>query len=304
MIKRPLLAATCDDSNIHKLNYPLLASPKLDGIRVLIKDGVAYTRSMKPVRNVYVQRALGQECFNGLDGEVVAGHELDPLCFRNTATAVMAEHSKVEWTYWVFDDFTAEGNFAQRLAKLQDFCLALGVEIPIKFIPHRVINNSEELEVYEAENLHSGFEGTMLRDPNGRYKENRSTFNEGILLKLKRGQIMRADAVIVGFIERQQNDNEATTDERGLTKRSTAKSGKTGRGDLGSLLVKDCDTGTEFKVGNGPGLDDALRAKIWQNQNDYLGATIRYQWCKYGAYSKPRFPQYIAIRPADDLSQG
>ena len=47
------------------------ASPKLDGIRCMIQDGIALSRSLKPIRNEHVQYILGREIFNGLDGELI-----------------------------------------------------------------------------------------------------------------------------------------------------------------------------------------------------------------------------------------
>lgn len=309
---RPLLAATCDDSNIDKLHYPLLASPKLDGIRVIIRDGIAQTRSLKPVRNKHVQKCLGHSLFNGLDGEICAGNVLDPKCFRNTTTAVMAEDAVVPFTYWVFDDFLQEGEFAFRIARLKERAERTEY-VGIKVLEHVLIEDRYQLEAYEDDCLTKGFEGVMLRSLNGKYKHNRSTFNEGILLKLKRGQIVNGDALIIGFKERMHNANEATIDERGFTKRSVHKENKIGRGDLGALLVKeilridengDYVFGHEFSIGNGDGLDDSLRKKIWDNQADYLRKIVRFEWFKYGAYDKPRFPKYVAIRDPDDMSEG
>lgn len=307
LLSRPLLAATVDDDNIHLLDekkmYPMLASPKLDGIRVLVKDGKAYTRSMKLVRNRNVQQNLSKVEFNGLDGEICAGNVLDPMCFRNTTTAVMAEDAVIDFTYWVFDDFLHPGQFKARYEALQERIQSWDIYSQVKVLEHILIENREQLEEYEQENLAKGFEGTMLRSLHGHYKQNRSTFNEGILLKLKRGQLVRGEAVILDFIERMHNTNEATLDERGFTKRSAHKDNKVGRGDLGSLVVRN-EEEQEFRIGNGPGLDDALRKEIWDNRDKYRGMTVRYQWFKYGAYDKPRFPQFIAFRDEDDQSEG
>ena len=51
-----MLASAYDEK---KLKYPMFASPKLDGIRCFIQDGVAYTRNGKPVRNGVIQSIIG-----------------------------------------------------------------------------------------------------------------------------------------------------------------------------------------------------------------------------------------------------
>ena len=63
---KPLLAYTVEDTSA--LKYPLFASVKLDGIRCLVIDGVAYSRNMKPIKNEYVQKCIGKTEYNGLDG--------------------------------------------------------------------------------------------------------------------------------------------------------------------------------------------------------------------------------------------
>lgn len=303
---RPLLAAEAsEEAHFAKLRYPLLASPKIDGIRVCILEGIAVTRSLKPVRNRYVQTLLGQISMSGMDGEVVAGDGLDPMTFRNTSTAVMSEHAQIPFTYWVFDDFTSNyyspGEFEQRLNGVTKRVEIEGQSF-IKALPHTLIKDFNELQRYEEEVLKLGFEGAMLRDPKGKYKYNRSTLNEGILVKLKRGNVRNGDAEIIGFIERFENTNEAVTNLLGYTERSSHKENLVGRGDLGSFLVRDTSTGYEFKIGIGVGLDDNLRKAVWSNQSAYLGKVIRYEWFQYGGYDKPRFPKFVAFRDPDDMS--
>jgi len=48
-----MLSATVEDTAL--LSYPLLASVKIDGVRCIIRDGVAMSRSMKPIPNASVQ---------------------------------------------------------------------------------------------------------------------------------------------------------------------------------------------------------------------------------------------------------
>ena len=308
---RPLLAGEAsEEAHFAKLRYPLLASPKIDGIRVMVREGVAVTRSLKPVRNRYVQSLLGQQAYEGFDGEVVAGEGLDPMTFRNTTTAVMAEGGQQDFTFWVFDDFTATNPFMPNDPDLPFTTRAATVKarieklnLPyIKFLPQLQINDFNQLTKFEEQVLKSGFEGAMLRDPKGKYKYGRSTLNENILVKLKRGLVQTGDAVVVGFSERMRNENEATTDLLGFTERSSHKENLVGRGDLGAFLVRDPDTGFEFKIGIGVGLDDALRKKVWDYQEHYLGKVIRYEWFKYGSYDKPRFPKFVAFRDPEDMS--
>ena len=56
MITRPMLAETVEDVN--SINYPVLVSPKLDGIRILKIDGNIVTRKFKPLPNTYTRQWL------------------------------------------------------------------------------------------------------------------------------------------------------------------------------------------------------------------------------------------------------
>ena len=54
---KPMLAV---DADVENIKYPVLCSDKLDGIRCIILNGVAYSRSLKPIRNKYVQDLFGR----------------------------------------------------------------------------------------------------------------------------------------------------------------------------------------------------------------------------------------------------
>src|SRR5687767_4999915 len=99
MISRPMLAArarTYDD-----LWFPVLGTPKFDGIRCLKFAGHAYSRAFKPIRNLEVQKQL-QGLPDGLDGELMSLGS-----FQDTTSAVMSYAGKPDFEYHVFDYFGA-----------------------------------------------------------------------------------------------------------------------------------------------------------------------------------------------------
>jgi DNA ligase-1 len=69
MITRPLLAASLGD--INSLTFPVLATPKIDGIRVLKVGGKVVTRQFKPLPNNHIREMLEQYLPDNIDGEVV-----------------------------------------------------------------------------------------------------------------------------------------------------------------------------------------------------------------------------------------
>lgn len=295
---KPMLAADCK-GDLSKLRFPLVASPKIDGIRCVIRGGKALTRSLKPVPNRWVRTLLENKLLEGMDGELVNAR--DPMNFQATTSAVMSHDGEPAFIFYVFDHVDHNfDHFAFRLqVALHNVCEARQAGLNfVCLVPHVTISTPEELLVYETQCLAQGYEGVMLRSAEGSYKRGRSTLKEGGLVKLKR--FTDDEAVIVGFEERMHNTNEATTNELGRTQRSSAIAGKVGRGDLGAFVCKT-KTGVEFTCGSG--LTDAQRSDFWKlnTRMNLLGRMIKFKHLEHGAKDAPRHPVFIGLRYADDL---
>ena len=68
-ITKPMLASKCE--NPHLLPFPVLATPKLDGIRCLKLGGKALTRSFKPISNRFAREWIEANLPDGVDGELM-----------------------------------------------------------------------------------------------------------------------------------------------------------------------------------------------------------------------------------------
>jgi DNA ligase-1 len=158
-------------------------------------------------------------------------------------------------------------------------------------LPHDIVG-PDDLEVYEECCIEDGYEGVMVRTSNSPYKCGRSTEREGYLLKIKRFE--DSEAVIVGWEEKTHNANEAEKDELGRTKRSSHKANQIPMGTLGALLVRDCVTDVEFKVGTG--FDDSTRDFLWGIRNSLNGKIIKFKSQPTGVKDKPRFPVFLGMR--------
>lgn len=291
MIEKPMLAATIKD--VIDLKFPLLATPKLDGIRCIIKDGIPVSRNFKPLPNKEVQ-----ECFKGLpdnlDGElIITGQD-----FNGIQSVVMSEEGTCEgfpqgMVYMIFDyamlpnePYTKRVELYQKLDLFGKRCARL---TPVN------ISSLEELAELEKIYICCGFEGVMLRTPNSPYKFGRSTMREQYLMKLKRFE--DSEAIIIGFEEQMHNDNPVEVNEVGNNKRAKKKENMKPAGTLGMLLVKDIPTGIEF--GLGTGFTAQMRKTIWENQATYMGKIVNYKY--QGIVDKPRFPSFRGFRSKNDL---
>lgn len=297
---KPMLASDAPAERV----FPLYASPKLDGIRCVIKDGVAVSRSLKPLPNAHIQEILGHPWLNGLDGEITVGPANHPNVMQATTSGVMSRDGKPEFTFWVFDYWiNPTSKYSHRYATLQfvfnEYQLYQD-HAYVRVLEHRIIHSEEELLEYEQEILDQGFEGVMLRTLDSPYKYGRSTSKQGYLLKLKR--FKDSEAVILGYEERMHNANEAKLDNLGYTERSSCKEGLVPMGTLGALVVKDCKTGVEFKVGTG--FDDVQRQSIWDRRDTLVDHIIKYKYFETGVKEKPRFPVWLGFRNKEDMCDG
>ena len=288
---KPMLAATLKPGD--KVNFPVLLSPKLDGVRCLIIKGRAMSRSLKEIPNKYVQDVLGTNELDGLDGELIVGSPTAPDAYRKTVSAVMSEDGEPAFKFHVFDNYLHVGDFQARLRSA--FHMGSKYKSFIAPVPHSLCVEDVDLLNYEEDYVVEGYEGVMLRDPAGAYKFGRSTMREGGLLKLKR--FVDAEAVIVGREERMENLNPRQMDELGRNRRSSHKAGKRGMGTLGALIVQDCKTKVQFSIGTG--FDDAERARLWGM--NLHGVIVKYKSQPTGVKDKPRFPVYLGMRDARDM---
>lgn len=297
---RPLLAAAVDpDHDLRRLPYPLLASPKLDGIRAVIRGGIVLSRSLKPIPNRAVQTKLGLPVLEGLDGELIVGDARAPNVFSRTSSGVMSIEGIPDFKFWVFDDVDSPASkFEARFAGIRRTLAQGRGGAHVSLVAHKLITNEADLLAYEAANLLAGFEGVMLRSPDGIYKHGRSTLKEAILLKLKR--FSDSEAEVIGFVERQHNANEAKRNALGHQERSSKKAGMVGTGTLGALQVRDVKTGVEFEIGTG--FNDVQRADIWGAQRRYLGAVVKYKSRPpVKAGGKPYLPVFLGFRDRRDM---
>lgn len=295
MTFKPMLAAEADLTRIDIGACGVLCSPKLDGIRCLGVNGVAMSRSMKPIPNRYVQSLFANGQFDGFDGELIVGDPTSPDAYRKTSSAVMSIEGQPDVTYYVFDCWNLQSEFYQRNNQIYRRAAdqALGAEMFI--VQQKTMLTMEALLEYEADVIAQGYEGVMIRDPISTYKNGRSTVSQGYLLKLKR--FTDDEFEIIGFEERMQNTNQATTNELGHSSRSSARAGMVGRGDLGAIVLKH-PAGT-FTCGTG--FNDTERQIIWDNQEDYLGKLAKIKHFASGAKTMPRFPVWLGLRDQLDM---
>ena len=296
-IGKPMLAGKATDEQIEKLlnKSQMIASPKLDGIRCIIQNGIALSRSLKEIRNKYVQTILGVPELSGLDGELIVGAPTDSDVYRNTTSNIMREKGEPRFTFWVFDHFLKNDIYINRKKELKIFNKYMPKMIRI--LESQSISTMEELKKYEIDCLSNGYEGVILRDPNAMYKHGRSTAKEGGLIKVKR--FSDSEARILGMEEQMKNNNEKKVNELGRGQRSSHQANKIPKGTLGALIVKDVYSGVQFNIGTG--FSDNVRDQLWEHKEDLINTTVKYKYFDIGVKDAPRHPVYLGIRIPEDM---
>lgn len=285
---KPMLCASF--KSLDNFKPPYFVSYKLDGVRCLMIDGIAYSRKLIPFPNKLLQikaQELMQAGYNFLDGELIMEDSLDKLVFTKTSSCVNCiAGSIVGLKYYVFDILDNSALFYSRVDKMKELSHPF-----IEVVEQKYFDNMKDILLLEEQYLAQGGEGLICKSPASPYKYGRSTIRENYALKLKR--FMDSEAKIIGFHPLYTNQNDAIIDDLGYMKRSTQKDGMIVQETLGALLVRDVYSGVEFKIGSG--FTDELRKKIWQNRSIYLNKDIKYKYFPVGIKEKPRFPIFLSF---------
>lgn len=307
---KPMLAGKFLEAKV-EAQLPVCVQQKIDGIRCLIVDGKALSRSLKPIPNRYVQDwvSMNARWLVGLDGELIVGNPTDPDCYRKTNSAVMSRDGEPDFTYYVFDIWSSEDTYFERALRLGDLIELYATRVErsrnrLKVLETHVCGSMTEILNWERIWLGEGHEGLMIRGINTLYKFGRGTPSQGQLIKVKR--FTDSEAVVIGFEELMHNANEATLDNLGHTVHSSHKDNKVPMNTLGALICTMEMPGTyngrtwDFKIGTG--FDEATRKEIWDNSGDYLANVVKFKYFGGGIKDAPRFPVFLGFRSEEDMS--
>lgn len=273
MTFKPMLACS-KIPNLEDINYPVYASPKLDGIRCIMINGKAYSRNLKLIPNKHIQQTLQALDLPQLDGELMIDGD-----FNSVQSAIMSQEGKPKFYYNVFDWYVANLPFKLRNEKVGKYCDAKS-NIRLRWLPHYLIETKGQLFEYWEHCLAKGYEGVIVRSLQGPYKCGRSTMREGYMLKLKK--FFDDEAIVVNYEELMRNTDTSTKQLANLY----------GANMLGALTVKWKDK--EFKIGSG--FDEATRKALWKNPEAMIGKQVTFKYQEVSKYGIPRFPVFKAFR--------
>lgn len=325
---RPMKSASPpQDFDFSTLSYPMWASPKIDGIRCVIHPTLGpVTNTLKKIPNTFTREYLQNHCPKYLDGELVVGDPDNPKSFNQTQSGIMSHDGTPDFTYLVFDNFESGhmcgfGIRKEDAKAALDFAHMGGINNRLQLLHQTLIESHEQLLEYELEQLAKGYEGVMLRSPNGKYKFGRSTLREQGMIKIKR--FRDDEAIIIDWEPLERNLNVPQIDNLGLQRRGYSKDGKAiDDSRVGRFLCRGVPgsrwAGVEFWIGSG--LDDTERVtfrealrkynitsgdqypeSVLTHPKDYppdlpIGKTITFKYQEHGSIDAPRTPIWKGIR--------
>lgn len=288
-----MLAATLTPATFDKIKFPVIASPKVDGIRAVTLGNQVMSRKLIALPNRYLQDQLAADRARlvYLDGEIMTytNGVMDP--FHTVQSKVMSVNGGFMFKWLVFDDFhNPEQPYVER-QMMSSRCYAS--EFCITHESAR-IDDIEQLVRYEELIVSKGYEGICLRSPQGQYKQGRSTLNEGGLLKLK--SFADAEGRVIGVVPLEVNANELSHDALGYAKRANMKSSmEIDWSRVGALTIDTRQWGV-FNIGSGYTDRDRRMFMDMHNQGLLVNQIVTFKYQPHGTKNKPRTPIFKSFR--------
>ena len=178
---KPMLAA---DYKKVKYTFPVIAQPKLDGIRCVAKRDGLWTRAGKPITSCpHIREALLPFFEDNpntiLDGELY-NHELrdnfnkiTSLVRKAKPTAEELDETKTMVQYHTYDCYTqASDPLEQRLSLLEHW-FTMNSRDSVQVVVSLKIATQDELDKLFISQLEQGFEGQMVRKIESLYETNK-----------------------------------------------------------------------------------------------------------------------------------
>lgn len=288
------------DAKLDKIKKVMWVMPKLDGVRALHVNGDFQSRTLTAFPNVNLV-AFNRKVFWGLDGELVKGEATSGFSCRDTTSGISTIYGPPakEFTWHIFDSIELGVPYAKRYERAAQRVEQLASEgLNLQIVPFLEAHSLEEVAEIHAHYVDQGYEGSILRDPNGVYKSGRATVTEGAFLRIK--DFIEEEAEVLEVIEGEANNNAAVVNKLGFTARSSHKANKVKNGMVGSLRCRDLKTNQTIIVAAGR-LTHAERTYYFENPAEILLRTIKYRTMAYGRKDLPRFPTFQCFRAAFDM---
>lgn len=271
----PMLALEYS-KNINKINFPVYIQPKLDGNRAIYNNisNTFTSRTGKEwtiLQNTELYKEIQKLPFIA-DGELYV-HDPDFKfenlgVLRKTKNLTIDDYKNLnKIKYHIYDIIDTDKTFNQRNNILNEY-KKNNTFLKIKFVNTYTANNQKEIDKYHGEFIKANYEGSIIRNGDGKYKLNARSPN---LLKYK--NFMDGEFVITGFLG---EDSHLTNDKYIIYTCIT--------GDGKKFNVQSSGTAQErsmlYKIG-----DTLINKKLWVKYFELTDSGIpRFPKCMHSSY--------------------
>ncbi len=254
----------------------MIVEPKLDGLRMVVIGGQAFTRNGRTIETVgHILAELAQFPNLVFDGEVMGDTDFDADSGRTRRKSTGTDEGL---RYNVFDviaigDWKLKTSYPlrDRKANMEDLFRTADLKFTkmVSWEELPAATTLQELQDrFRDRFVAQGYEGCMLKDPESGYVFGRSD----ALLKFK--PFLDADGAIVEFQEGKGRH----------------------KGRLGAIFVEI--DGVVTRVGSG--FSDKQRDLIWGSRDTHLGRTVEVKYQNKTPDGKLRFPVFVRFRGDKD----
>jgi len=284
-----------------KITGRKLVEPKLDGVRVLTvldyenRTVTMYSRNGQILENFpHIQQAFAQNLDNFarsyvFDGEVVSHSFQDLMRQVHRKSNVQAEDARLALFDMIplveFRQGASVMKQRQRRRLLEEFAGVFAETAVIELVSQREFDldslvDEIQFRDYNRETVEQGYEGIMIKDPNGLWEGKRS------IAWLKQKPYIEVSLTVTGVEE------------------------GTGRnaGRLGAVICQGEDSGKQIAVNCGSGFSDSDRTELWLARESLLGQVVEVRadavtQNQDGTYSLrfPRFKTFRGFRKGEKL---
>jgi len=166
----PMLAHKWKEKK-HKIQFPVWAQPKFDGVRMLQDGERMWSRKGKLMIPECIEHLLIDTQGYNMDGELILP---PPYAFQDTMQAVKKyyPHLSPNLLHRVYDIMIPDIKFSERLAFLKDVVQKSGAS-NIVLSETVQLHSEQELEQYHEAKVAEGWEGVIVRADIGGYEINK-----------------------------------------------------------------------------------------------------------------------------------